>query len=120
MAAALIPILAPIGMELINLIVGLVHQRAPVAEQQLGAGTGAAKFGQVFGDVIAALNKAAVAGQINKALPPDETIQVIIQAALAGMKLSGLLSGDPFPGAAGPLSSQAISLKPGQSLLVTA
>ncbi len=122
MAAALIPLAVSLAPQIIDLIVGLVHKSAPVAEQQLGVKTGPAKFGQVFGDVITALTKAATAGQISRTLPPDETIQMIIQAVVTSMQLSGTLGAVPPPQAvAVPVHpAQSVALAPGQSLLVTA
>lgn len=93
--AAFVPLIAEIAPELINLIVGLVHKKAPIAEASNGPSTGAVKFSEVFQAVIAALNTAAAAGQINKALPPDDTIKTIIQAVVQSMQLSGLIGTQP-------------------------
>ena len=117
MAAAIIPLVSALAPEIINLIVGLVHKSAPAAESQLGAATGPAKFGMVFGDVVAALNKAAVAGQISKTLPADETIQVIIQAAVQSMQLSGLL-GAALPATAAVTANQPQPLFAGSGYVV--
>ena len=96
MATALIPLIAAIAPEIINLITALVHKAAPAAEQTLGSGTGPVKFAQVFGDVMTALQNAAAAGQIPKALPSDDIVKVVIQAAVNSMQLSGLLgASDP-------------------------
>jgi hypothetical protein len=117
MAAALIPLIAELAPTLINLIVGLVHQKAPVAEQ-IGPGTGPVKFADVFVSVMTDLAKAKATGQI-EVLPDDATVKVIIQAAVTGMQLLGLLGGTA---AVSPQASsaQSIGLKTGQSLLITA
>jgi hypothetical protein len=125
MAAAIIPILTAVGPSLISLIAGLVHRSAPAAEQQLGPGTGPVKFAQVFGDVIAALNRAASAGQIDKLLPSDQEIQLIIQSVVSSMKLAGLLSASQAADISqaistpAPAGQQGIILTAGQSLTIT-
>ena len=110
MAVALAP-------ALIDLIVGLVHQKAPVAEQ-LGPGTGPVKFADVFVSVMTDLTKAKAAGRI-EALPDDPTVKVIIQAVVTSMQMSGMLGGAIAVPPVAP-SAQSIVLKGGQSLLVTA
>lgn len=116
MAGAIIPLVTAIAPEIINLITGLVHGAAPVAEQKFGPGTGPVKFADVFGQVIMALQSAATAGQIPKELPSDQTIQTVIQAVVSSMNLAGQLTGVPFKPA--PVA-QNITLKAGQTLTVT-
>jgi hypothetical protein len=104
MAAAIIPLIAGLAPSIINLITSLIHQNAPVAETTYGPGTGPVKFADVFASVIAALQKAAAAGAIDKALPSDEIIKAIIQAVVTSMQMSGQLGETPAqPG--GPASS---------------
>lgn len=91
MAGALIPLVATVAPPLINLIAGLVHKAAPIAEQKHGPGTGPVKFSDVFNSVIVSLQNAALAGQIDKTLPPDDVIKTIIQAVVSSMQLSGVL-----------------------------
>jgi hypothetical protein len=121
----LAPVVIPVVKQIIDLIVGLTHKSAPVAEAQLGASTGPAKFGMVFGDVVAALNTAALAGQISKVLPPDGTIQMIIQAAITSMQIAGNLVTPTVATAPAVLApaptanAQTVTLKAGQSLTIT-
>lgn len=115
MAAAIVPIVEAIAPSLISLIAGLVHKSAPAAEQQFGSGTGPVKFAAVFGDVITALQSAAKAGQIDKQLPSDQTIQVIIQAVVSSMNLQGQISGAP---ASASMPQQTIQLSSGQSITI--
>lgn len=103
-AAAIIPAVTAIAPSLIDLITGLVHKGAPVAEQQLGPKTGPVKFARVFGEVMAYLQNAAAAGQIDKTLPSDQTVQTIIQAVVTSMNLSGMLTGARPRSAAPPPS----------------
>lgn len=95
MAAVAIPIITAVAPSIIQLIAGLVHRSAPIQEATQGPKTGPVKFAGVFADVIQALTAAANAGQIDKVLPPDPAIQVIIQAVITSMQISGLLSGVP-------------------------
>ena len=114
MAAAAIPIIEAIAPTLINLIASLVHKAAPAAETALGPGTGPVKFADVFASVMNSLNSAAMAGQIDKTLPNDNTVKIIIQAVVSSMNLSGLLSGT-----AASASAQSIALSAGQSVTIT-
>ena len=111
-AIALIAALAP---SLIDLIAGLVHKAAPVAETVHGPSTGPVKFAEVFGSVVALLTRAAGTGQIPKELPPDETIKAVIQAVVSSMKLSGLLMSSVT---IGPAPAQSLVLKAGQSVTI--
>jgi hypothetical protein len=119
MAAALVPLIAGIAPEIVNLIVGLVHPKAIAAEQNNGPLTGPVKFADVFVAVMQDLTNAHVAGQLS-VLPDDATVKVIIQAVVTSMQLSGYLGG----AIAGPTpstpSGQSVVLKTGQSVLVTA
>jgi hypothetical protein len=124
MAAALIPLLAGLAPEIVNLIVGLVHPKA-IAAEQLGPATGLVKFADVFVSVMSDLVKAHAAGTI-AVLPDEATVKVIIQAAVTSMQLSGLLGGSiaaPAPSAQSPVAvpnRTDVALKGGQSILVTA
>src|SRR6185369_16752496 len=118
MAAVAIPLLAGVLPDVISLIAGLVHRAAPQAEAALGPGTGAVKFSDVFASVMASLTKAAEVGQIPKALPPDDTVKVVIQAVVSSMKLSGLLDSSMQPAA--PQASQDLVLRAGQSVRIVA
>ncbi len=91
MAATVLPLIASLAPDIIGLITSLVHKSAPQAEQQLGAGTGPVKFAQVFGDVMTALQQAAAAGSIDKTLPSDDEVKLVIQSVVASMKGLGLL-----------------------------
>ncbi len=95
MAAALVPLITTVAPSIISLIAGLVHKSAPAAETQFGPSTGPVKFATVFGDVMTGLQNAAAANQIDKTLPPDQTVQVIIQSIVTSMKLQGMLTGMP-------------------------
>lgn len=97
MAAAIIPLIAGIAPPIINLIAGLVNKHAPAAETQFGPGTGPIKFADVFSNVINALQKSASAGTIDKTLPPDDTIKLIIQSIVSSLNISGQLSPQETP-----------------------
>jgi hypothetical protein len=116
MAAVALPLISALAPSIIDLIAGLVHKSAAAAEAVNGPKTGPVKFAEVFEDVMTALQKAATAGQIAKDLPPDATVQLIIQSVVSSMKLAGLLDGATLPVPANP---QAISLKSGQSITIT-
>ncbi len=115
MAAALIPLALSLAPEIINLIASLVHQHAPVAEQQGSTGTGPVKFADVFVDVMKDLTSAHAQGQI-AILPDDGTVKTIIQAVVTSMKLSGLLDGS----ASAATAAIPLTLKAGQTLTITA
>lgn len=117
MAAAIVPLIASVAPSLIDLITSLVHKGAPALEAQLGSGTGPVKFAELFGSVLGDLQKAATAGQIDKALPADETIKLIIQSVVTSMKRLGLLSSTPTDTAAAAPSS-TLMLHPGQTLTI--
>src|SRR5579871_5790131 len=91
MAATVLPLIASLAPNIIGLITSLVHKSAPQAEQQLGGGTGPVKFAQVFSDVMTALQQAAAAGSIDKTLPGDDAVKLVIQSVVASMKGLGLL-----------------------------
>src|ERR1051326_5311339 len=114
MADVILPLIAGLGPELINLVVGLIHQKAPAAEA-MGPSTGPVKFADVFVAVMSDLTKAKAAGQI-AVLPDDAVVKLIIQAVVMSMKLSGVLEGAKDPGS-GP---QRITLSAGQSLVESA
>lgn len=121
MAGVVVPLITALAPDIIKLIVGLVHKSAPVAEATNGPGTGAVKFAQVFQDVIMALQSAAAAGTIDKALPADETVKMIIQAVVTSMQAAGLLPGSaivtpPSPSPQG--TPQQIWLMSGQSIVI--
>jgi hypothetical protein len=118
-AAAFIPLATTLAPALINLIASLAHSKAPVIEQQYGSGTGPVKFGALFGDVVMALQKAAAAGQIDKVLPNDDTIKLVIQAVVTAMQLSGVLATAPAVQAVADTSGQSIVLSAGQSVTIT-
>ncbi len=122
MAAAVIPLIATLAPELINLIVGLVHKKAPEAEV-LGPGTGALKFADVFVGVMQDLIKAHAAGSLPGALPDEATVKTIIQSIVTSLKLLGALGGAPTPPvvvpAPGGTVPQVVVIRPGQSLTIT-
>jgi hypothetical protein len=123
MAAALIPIVAPLVLtelpKLVDLIVGLIHKQAPVAEASGGPGTGPVKFADVFVAVMNDLAKASASNQI-PGIPADGTVKTIIQAVVTSMKLSGVLgsmsvsSPAELPATQGPLVLSA-----GQSITIS-
>jgi hypothetical protein len=122
MAAALIPLIAGLAPEIINLIVSLVHPKA-IAAEQLGTGTGPVKFANVFVAVMQDLAKAHAAGTIS-VLPDDATVKTIIQSVVVSMQLSGFLGGTaPTPVtdvAATPSTPlRAVSILPGQSITIS-
>ncbi len=110
MMAAFIPLAIQFGPSIIDLITGLVHKHAPVAEANNGPKTGPIKFTEVFTNVITALQQAAAAGTIGKDLPPDDLVKTIIQAVVTSMQISGTL---------GPTTGQVIKLGPGQSITIS-
>jgi len=119
-AAAIAPLIAPLLVtelpKLVDLIVGLVHQKAPAAEAALGSGTGPVKFADVFAGVMNDLARAHAAGQL-ETIPDDTTAKLIIQSIVTSMKVSGWLTGSPsplVPGVAAPLVLTA-----GQSLTIS-
>jgi hypothetical protein len=115
MAAAIIPIAIEAGSEIVKLIASLVHKSAPAAEQNYGPSAGPVKFADVFAYVMEALQKAAGAGKIDKALPSDSAVKLIIEAVIQSMKLQGALS---ILAAPSVISSGDIVLRPGQSLTI--
>jgi len=127
MSAAAVSLITSLAPEVINLIAGLVHKQAPVAEATYGPSTGLVKFADVFSFVITALQTAAAAGQIPKVLPSDDTVKAIIQAVVQSMQLSGLLGAETTTSAASSSSSvvkpaqpQALKLTPGQVITISA
>ncbi len=124
MAANVIPLVASIAPEIIGLITSLVHKSAPQAEQQLGAGTGPVKFAQVFGDVMTALQQAAAAGSIDKTLPSDDDVKLVIQSVVTSMKGLGLLDSTTaaslLPAANAPAASatKTLTLHSGDTLTI--
>jgi hypothetical protein len=120
MAAALVPLIAGLAPDIINLIVGLVHPKAIAAQQANGPLTGPVKFADVFVSVMQSLTSAHVAGTIS-VLPDDATVKTIIQSVVTSMQLSGVLGAAVptalAPGA--PAATQSITLQPGQSILIT-
>ena len=120
MAAAIVPLVAGLAPTIINLITSLVHRNAPIAEAKLGNGTGPVKFADVFGAVIVALQSAAAAGTIDKQLPSDESVKLIIQAVVSSMKLQGQLDTTPAPIAVTGVASgnHSVTLLSGQKLTV--
>ncbi|GAC1700027.1 MAG: hypothetical protein NVS9B4_00640 [Candidatus Acidiferrum sp.] len=116
MAAAIIPLVMGLAPTLINLIVGLVHKKAPLVETQLGAGTGPVKFATVFGEVISALQTAAAAGAIDGHLPDDALIKIVIQSSVASMQRLGLLNGTVD---AIPTGARDVVLSAGQSVTIS-
>lgn len=113
MAAAIVPLIAGIAPSIISLITSLVHKHAPVAEAKLGSGTGPVKFADVFSSVLQALQQAAGAGAIDKTLPADDLIKLVIQAVVGSLKLQGGLD-------ITPVSGQSVALHAGQTLTVVA
>ena len=114
MAAVAVPLISALLPEVINLIAGLVHKAAPVAEVSNGPKTGPVKFADVFAAVMTALQNAAAAGSIPKILPPDDTVKAIIQAVVTSMQISGVL-GTP----ATPAAPSAYTVKAGQTITIT-
>lgn len=123
--AAFIPLIGALAPTIINLITSLTTKHATTAETALGSGTGPVKFAQVFNAVLVDLQAAAAAGQIDKILPPDATIQTIIQSTVMSMQLAGLLPSSTVS-ALGKASATAaptvtpVSLTSGQSITITA
>jgi hypothetical protein len=121
MAGALIPLIATLAPAVIDLIAGLVHQKAPQAEAILGAGTGPVKFAEVFVGVMSDLAKASASGQITGGIPADGTVKMIIQAVVTSMKLSGTL-GTVVATVAVPgilAAPQSLILAPGQTITIS-
>ena len=133
MAAAFVPLIATIAPEIINLIAALTNKAAPIAEATHGAATGPVKFTDVFNVVITALNNAAIAGQISKALPSDDIVKIVIQAVVSCMQLNGLLGANSVSGVPGTAATtissvttanttaaqQFLNLKSGQSVVIS-
>lgn len=118
MAAIAAPLIQTLGPGLIDLIAGLVHQKAPAAEQARGKGTGPVKYADVFAATMQDLINAHAAGQI-PTLPDEALVKIVIQAVVTSMKLSGQLSSDPTAVALAASGSQSIILAAGQTLVVT-
>ena len=120
MAAIAIPLIGAVAPAIIDLIASLTHPKA-IAVEQLGPGTGAVKFADVFVSVMADLVKAKAAEQID-ALPAEGTVKTIIQSVVTAMKLSGLLGGIAAPVATtNPAeATENYTLSAGQSVLVRA
>src|SRR5436189_6402300 len=121
MAGAAISLIGALAPDLINLVVGLVHKKAPLAEATHGPNTGPIKFADVFSMVMGELAKAHAVGTISM-LPDDASVKTVIQAVVASMKMSGLLTpvvapppgspGLPFPNTPGT-NSQTFAFLPG-------
>lgn len=119
MAALAIPAALSIAPQIISLITGLVHHHAPIAQATTGPGTGAVRFADVFTAVMDSLQKAATAGTIDKSLPSEDLIKVVIQAVVTSLKMQGQLTGS----APSPLASDSVKqivLAPGQSINISA
>jgi hypothetical protein len=110
MAGAIVPIIGALAPSIINLIAGLVHQKAPVQQAALGSGTGAVKFANLFLDVMNDLTKAHAAGQIDT-IPDDATAKTVIQSVISSMKLLGLLDSSALPDAP-TIAPVAVAAKP--------
>jgi hypothetical protein len=123
MAAAIIPIALPLILtevpKLIDLIVGLVHKQAPVAEASGGPNTGPVKFADVFIATMEDLIKAHAKGTI-PGLPDEAEVKVIIQAVVTSMKLSGVLGSTSVQSPAELPSTQGpLVLTAGQSITIS-
>jgi hypothetical protein len=123
MAAALIPLIAGVAPSVIELITALVHKQAPIADATHGPGTGPVKFADVFGSVIGGLTSAANAGQIDKSLPSEDQIKLIVQSVVTSMIRSGMLGQGqaqlPATSAPGGLSGYGITLTSGQIVTIS-
>ena len=122
--AAIAPLVAPllpvIGNDIISLITGLVHQKAPVAQAANPVpGTGAVRFVDVFTGTMQTLVDLHAKGQIAGPLPDESIVKIIIQAVVTSMKLPGGLLGSPAPASSSSSSVQSIVLTAGQSLSIS-
>jgi hypothetical protein len=124
MATAIVPLILGIAPQIISLIVGLVHHQAPVAEAQMGAGTGAVKFADVFLYVMDGLTKAHAAGTLGGDLPAPDLVKVLVQTLVTSLKGLGLLTADAagniaVVAAPAPSGVQPGALSSGQSLIIS-
>lgn len=99
MAGVAVPIIEAVAPSVISLIAGLVHKQAPIEQANNGPSTGPVKFANVFNAVVAALENAVSAGQLDKtAVPSTDTVKLIIQVIITALKLpGGVLSDVPAP-----------------------
>jgi hypothetical protein len=131
MAAALIPLIAPIfeslAPQVIALITALVHKHAAAAQAQLGVGTGPVKLAQVLTAVNSDLSDAAKAGTIPPVTATGSVAQVV-QSVVGSMKLSGLLGASAAsPAVAAKTVSAAnattgslvVNMKPGETITIS-
>jgi hypothetical protein len=117
-AAVAIPLIAGLLPDIVSLIAGLVHPKAIAAEAAHGPISGPVKFADVFTGTMKDLIAAHAAGTI-AVLPDEAIVKVIIQAVVTTMKLGGLLENIP-PEPGKPMTAQQqISLKAGQSVLIS-
>lgn len=113
-----IPLIAGIAPNIISLITGLVHKKAPAVEAVLGPATGPLKFTEVLTAVMTALNASLQAGQITD-VPHEDLVKVIIQAVVTSMKLAGILDGPTTIPAGTVPGLISYVLHPGQNLTVS-
>jgi hypothetical protein len=118
MAAALVPLALSLAPEIINLITGLVHKHATVAQVAKVPNTGPVAFADVLSAVGDDLSRAHAAGQITGPIPEDAIVKVIIQAVVTSMKMSGLLGTPALPGISTTPGSQSLVLKLGDTLSI--
>lgn len=115
MAAALIPIVASALPDIVSFIASLIHPKVKAAEA-MGPGTGPLKFADVLTATLAELVRAHASGVITT-VPDNDTVKVILQSVYTSLKLSGDLAATAAAAAPG---AQSITLKAGQSVVVTA
>lgn len=118
MATAIIPLIAGLAPGIISLITGLVHKHAPVVEAAMGPATGPVKLADVFNRIITDLQNAATAGTIDKSLPPDEMIKLVIQSVVSSLKLDGSLNAPPQAISVAAATNRQISLAAGETLTI--
>jgi hypothetical protein len=114
--AAIAPLVTSVAPSIIDLVTSLIHKAAPAAEATLGPGTGPIKAATVLSAMTAQLQQAATSGQIKASdIPSPDVLQVILNAVVKSMNLSGLLEAS----STSTTPNQAITIKPGQSLTIS-
>ena len=116
--AAQLPTLVTTGVQtLTDLIAGLVHHQAPVAQATNGPGTGPIKLGDVVLSVQKSLVSAHAAGTLTGTIPDGPTILLIVQSMISIMKLPGGQLVAPTPPVA--VTSGDVVLPSGSKVTIT-
>jgi hypothetical protein len=130
MAAAIIPVLAPLiptlANELVTFIANLAHSHAAAAQVTKAPGTGPAVFADVLLAVQNSLIKTHAAGQLPGDIPDMAIVKIIIQAVYTVMQLpspamlTAATATVPITGVATTMNAKTLVLRSGESLTISA